>query len=79
MYLSSNVHLIPSVLTRDQLHPHLKEYVQKFGSKDYHGGPMEVDILFKNIETITFYDDTTINGHHHKEVTVRKLVLTQEF
>lgn len=59
-----------SVLTRDQLHPHLKEYVERFGTKNYHGGPIEVDIIYKNVETITFYDDTYINGHHHEEITV---------
>jgi hypothetical protein len=48
------------------LNPHLKNYVEMYGIKDYHGNQsIEVehhDVLHHNIESITFYDDSSISG-----------------
>ncbi|KAK4022414.1 pachytene checkpoint protein 2 homolog [Daphnia magna] len=51
-----------SRLTREQLNPYLKEYVEKYGTKDYHGEANEINILCSNVESITFHDDTNMEG-----------------
>jgi len=55
-----------SRLSKEQLNPHLKNYVEMYGIKDYHGNQsIEVehhDVLHHNIESITFYDDSSISG-----------------
>lgn len=56
--------ILPSRLSKEQLNPHLKSYVEKYGIKDYHHGNqnIEIDALHHNIESITFYDDSSISG-----------------
>ncbi|KAI9555153.1 hypothetical protein GHT06_017668 [Daphnia sinensis] len=51
-----------SRLTREQLNPYLKEYVEKYGTRDYHGEANEINILCSNVESITFHDDTNMEG-----------------
>ena len=51
-----------SRLTREQLNPSLKEYVEKYGIKEYHGEANEIDILCSNVDSITFHDDTNMGG-----------------
>ena len=54
--------LVFSRLTREQLNPSLKEYVEKYGTKDYHGEANEINILCSDVDSITFHDDTNMSG-----------------
>ena len=54
-----------SQLSKEQLNPYLKEYVEKYGIKDYHGNQsIEIDavLLCHNVDSIIFYDDSNITG-----------------
>nr|CAH0098974.1 unnamed protein product [Daphnia galeata] len=53
---------LSSRLTREQLNPSLKEYVEKYGIKEYHGEANEINILCSNVDSITFHDDTNMGG-----------------
>ncbi|EFX71223.1 hypothetical protein DAPPUDRAFT_327424 [Daphnia pulex] len=57
------VQKLSSRLTREQLNPSLKEYVEKYGIKEYHGEANEIDLLCSNVDSITFHDDTNMGGN----------------
>ena len=49
-------------MSKEDLKPHLELYVKKYGTKNYHGGNIESDILNSNIDSITFYNDSNNDG-----------------
>lgn len=53
-----------SLLSKEQLHPHLKAYISKYGFHDYQSGSeVKCPILHSNVDSITFYNDGSIGGH----------------
>lgn len=51
-----------SLLTRDQLNPCLREYVQRYGNKEYRGEINDIETLCSNVQSITFHDDDNVDG-----------------
>jgi len=56
------VQTLKSRMSKEDLKPHLELYVKKYGTKNYHGGNIESDILNSNIDSITFYNDSNNDG-----------------